>query len=238
MTEPSAIALKVGIEVFKRAAPSGLAWLKTQIFGENFLLIGESRGGKSSFIFYLEKGVLLPENKNKPRTLEIKDTASFDLTIGETKELRVSVKKATDTRGHDTPLEQSKLVAKKKPNVLLVFLDLTSDWTGNSREHGYGFLEDLLIELEKRGKGSKRIAKNSRMMCIILNKTDKITTRQYAAKERKIQKLLDSYKTPSWVADANDISVHRCVSVENKDETKHIDKVIKHVITTLETKGC
>lgn len=236
MVEPTAIGLKIGVEVLNKLAPTGLAWLKTKVFGKDLLAIGERRAGKSSFIKYLEYGVLLPAGTKTPRTLEVKDTASFQIVIGRNETLRMSVRRATDTRGHDSSIEQARLVGRRHPAILMIFLDASRSWQNDDDDRGIKYLKELLDELNVRAATSKRIKRNLMHMCVILNKVDLLDKRQVSSKTKQVKKLLSSYATPHWGPRGNDIAVYPCISIEHKEAVRMLDGIIKQVVVSVVVK--
>ena len=72
-----AIALKVGGEVIKRLAPGVLARIGAWARGKEILVLGPRRAGKSSFVEFLQHGILEDEDPDKPRTYNIERTPTF-----------------------------------------------------------------------------------------------------------------------------------------------------------------
>ncbi|MGP0088634.1 MAG: GTPase domain-containing protein [Xanthobacteraceae bacterium] len=228
--EPVSIAVKVGVEVLTKVAPKGIAWLSAQMFGMTLLVIGERRAGKSSFVNYFEYGVLLSKGTRTPRTQEIRDTASFDLSIGRDKALRMSVRKATDTRGHDTPKEQAALVVRRKPTVLMIFLDVSRDWDASDEDYGYLYLKKVLEELNSKTIRSKGVSNNLKHLCIVLNKADEVDATEYQKKVRSVKGILRAFGAPNWGPGKDDIAIYRCISIDHDEALQLLDGILKSIV--------
>ncbi|MCJ2103825.1 hypothetical protein MKK70_00200 [Methylobacterium sp. E-041] len=233
MPEASAIGVKVGLEVFKKVAPTGISWLKTRLFGKTMLVVGERRAGKSCFVLYLEHGVLIPAGEETPKTLQERNTRAFNLAIGRDKSLTVNVKRATDTRGHDSPKEQAKLVFDKAPNILMIFLDVSRNWASNDDDYGTQYLSAMLEELNSLCSNSNRLKNKLQHVCVILNKADVVKETQLKSQTTKIKRVINSFKSPSWGGSSSDIATYNCVCVENEEGSSRIDAVIKSIMISL-----
>ena len=231
--EPIAIGLKVGVDILQKVAPAGLGWIATKFFGVSILAVGERRAGKSSFVNYFEHGFLLPPNTPTPRTLEVRNTASFNVAIGREKSLRMRVSKVTDTRGHDSIKEQVSLIVRRKPNVLMIFLDVSRDWDVVDEDYGIIYLKGLLDELNVRTLRVKGVSAKMQHLCIVLNKKDHVDDKEYKKKNEKLNILLQQFSAPNWGPGQREISVFPCIAVENDNAVKHLDEMIKSIITTV-----
>jgi hypothetical protein len=232
--EPISIGVEVGVELFTKVAPTGFAWIATKAFGVTMLVIGERRSGKSSFVIYLEFGVLFPEGR-KISTLKDRNTASFDLTVGREKSLRMRVRRATDAQGQLTVKDQIQRVTKGRPTVLMIFLDVSRDWTVPDDDYGSTYLKALLDELNTKSTRAKGVSARLRHLCIVLNKADLIDATEYQTKVEEVKGILQQFRSPYWGPGMDDIAIYRCIAVENAGAISALDAMIKSIMVSVST---
>ena len=76
-----AALVEVGLWAIDRAAPRGLAFVRSWMRGRQILVVGPPRAGKTTFIDYLQYGLFEPE-KHTAKTLKTSRSARFDVRMG------------------------------------------------------------------------------------------------------------------------------------------------------------
>jgi GTPase SAR1 family protein len=126
------VALKVGLEIFSRVSPKGLAWVKSKLVGRDILIVGQPRAGKTSLVRYLQHGLFAEPDTE--RTREIKETAAFTVNMGRNESLKLQVRKVVDTVGQVSAAEHARLSKSYRPHVLILLIDMKGPWAGTN-EH-------------------------------------------------------------------------------------------------------
>jgi hypothetical protein len=91
---------------------NGLARVHTWLTGNEVLVVGPARTGKTSFVDYLRYGVLEPERETE-KTIGTQKSASFRMKIGRDSSLELKVKRAVDVAGQIGPIEHASVVSAK-----------------------------------------------------------------------------------------------------------------------------
>lgn len=145
-----------------RNSPSIMAAVRRYFIGLDFLVVGRPRSGKTSFYNYLRFDRLADEHPTK-RTRRLSDKWAFDVDRGG--DIKLRIKSAFDIPGELPPSDQAKLITRRAPQVLIVFVSAHDDgaipWL---RE----FLQSLSLELSTEVQLIKRL----RSLTIVANKTD------------------------------------------------------------------
>lgn len=102
-----------------RKHPQVMQWVKEQVRGKNFLVLGRAIAGKTSFVNYMKYGQL-PTTRPTQRTVEIDDGHSF--TFDKKGDLYMPIKRAIDVPGDLGIVHQLGTLTKSKPEILLVFI--------------------------------------------------------------------------------------------------------------------
>jgi hypothetical protein len=114
-----AIAAKLIVDLVGRPAMSGLARLYTRITGNEILILGPARAGKTSFSEYLQYGLLEPEQETAT-TITPHKSASFRIKIGKQSALEMKVKRAVHVAGEIGPTEHARLPEERRPQAIVV----------------------------------------------------------------------------------------------------------------------
>jgi hypothetical protein len=199
------------------------------------IAVGEQKAGKSSFIRYLAYGVLLPQQRTR-RTLKNQQTAAFELGIGRDRAMRMSVSKAIDTTAHTGLQSQVSIVRKRRPTILLIFLDASNKWSEDSDGVGIDYLTSFLGDLDKICLRDERIAATFKHVAVVLNKIDLISAGETQARLKAIRQCVKSFRAPNW-GEANDVSIYQCISVEHPNAALLLGQLIKHVMSAVVDKN-
>jgi hypothetical protein len=231
--EAGAIAVKVGVELLKRATPKGLAWVSHWFKGYKLLIVGQPRAGKTSFVRYLHYGTFIDPTHKAPRTRKIKKTAAFTVTMGRDESLKLEVRSAIDTVGQVSAEEHADNVKKFKPHALIVILDLSAEWNGKT-EYAAGFyLTELCIHLSEHLNRNKSLRNKLQSVLIILNKTDLVSSDKTKKWSAYVEALLQSKLSHSYGPKTSDIPVMPCTLVQGKDGGTLADAVTRSLALAL-----
>lgn len=221
--KPAAIMVDFGVEALRRAAPGGLAWIKTYARGINLLIVGPSGSGKSSFFDYLVYGLLRRQSDHITTSTENR-SPTFSIPLGRNESLRLRVRKALDQPGQLAPITQATLIKEKRPHAVIVILDSTAtiadlkNWIAEFCEHA-----------DRVFRESSALRRKIRSFIVCLNKRDKLNTRQqYSSRSVAVRRgLNDGLASTFGTSYVKGIPIMQCVSVQTSEyESSLIDDVI------------
>jgi len=158
-----AIGLKLALDMVQRPAMTGLARVHTWLTGNEVLILGPARAGKTSFVDYLRYGVMEPEQETE-KTLGVEKTASFRVRIGRDASLELKLKRAVDVAGQIGPIEHARLVEEKKPHAIIIMLDLSAPMSGISDRASGPWLIEFCKHFEERYRDDKRLKEDARFL--------------------------------------------------------------------------
>ena len=227
-----ATLIKVGVAVIQRAAPTGLALIKSWLKGKEVVVIGQARAGKTTFLDYLQFG-LFEDEKDTSKTLDVLPSARFNIKMGRDSALELNVKTAVDVPGQIGAVAHADLVFDRKPHAVILVTDLTSPLRGESDRASAAWLSDFCKRLEARWRAKGRRANRIKTMILIMNKRDKVDIRRVTSRKKEFQKILDSELREARGQMLNDIAIMPCTLVTNPDGTKSVDGVIGHLAKSL-----
>ena len=224
----TAIGIKIGIEVIKKTTPKGFAWLTTYIGGKEILILGPGKAGKTSFVDYLQFGILEHESEHH-KTHHVDLTPTFELSMGQEGALKLKVRRAVDTPGQIGPVAHAELVKERKPHAILLMLDLTK-----AQSTSIAWIKEFSEHLDTVCRDNKKIIKKIRTIIVILNKFDKCKADTYQKYRSSIKKGITlNIKEVIGPEKCGKIPILPCVAVENKDGSKHIDAIIRKLAKEL-----
>lgn len=207
-----------------RAAPKGLARLRTYAKGKEILVVGPSSAGKSKFAQYLRLGTLDPEG-TRQMTFHLTKSPTFVVRVGTDGQLALNVRRAVDTPGQTGPIQHGSLVGVRKPHAVIVLLDSTKAVLATVR-----WLRLFCSQLDtvlRRGSYTKR---KLREIVVLLNKRDKISNSEFKELSESVRAELNRYLTvPLGAQRAAAIPILECISIQTPQGTALIDEVIAHL---------
>src|SRR5688572_13620712 len=121
-TGTAAIAVKVGIEVFKAVVPRGFAKTRAWLSGKVVLILGPKESGKTRFVNYLQYGILLPEKEELP-TAKDPPTATFSIIVGRDKSLHLNLRSVIDVSGQAAADIQAEKILERRPHGVVIIID-------------------------------------------------------------------------------------------------------------------
>ena len=227
--DASAIGIKVGLELLRRTAPTGLAWLTTYTRGIELLIIGPGGAGKTSISDYLEFGILEEEGHHE-KTLDIQKSTAFAISVGRDAALKLRIRRTVDVPGQTGPVEHANLIRERRPHAVLIVLDGThtckqlAEWMDPFCER----LDHLLRE-------DKRVARKLRGIVVALNKRDRVRrTTDYDARKRQVRScLVNGLSEVLGRQFAKSISTLPTVAVQSKHGTTMLDALIRKIARQL-----
>jgi len=207
-----------------RAAPKGLARLRTYTKGKEILILGPSTAGKSKFTQYLQLGTLDREGVRE-MTYHITKSRTFVIRVGPEGNLALNVRRAVDTPGQTGPIQHANLVGVRRPHVVIVLLD--SSKTLATSTAWLRLFCNRLDTVLRRGHHTRR---KLREIVVLLNKRDKIDSSDFRQLKESVRKELDRYLTvPLGAQRAAAIPILECISIQTPKGTALIDTVIAYL---------
>lgn len=230
MSDPAtAVALKVGLDVFTRVTPKGFAWIKSRFVGRDLLIVGQPRAGKTSLVRYIQYGVFAETETTRTRT--VKKTAAFTVKVGRNESLALEVRKAIDTVGQVSPSEHARLAKQYRPHILVVVLDISGPWEGSEERSARYYLEEFVDYYGEAYRETPGLRRKLRAIYIVLNKRDRLDDKRAASFSRKTKELVQS-KIRSALGTL-DIFVLESSLVEDFDAGKSANSIIEKVALRL-----
>jgi GTPase SAR1 family protein len=207
-----------------RAAPKGLARLRTYAKGKEILVVGPSSAGKSKFAQYLRLGTLDPEGM-RLMTFHLTKSPTFVVHVGPDGSLALNVRRAVDTPGQTGPIQHGTLVGERKPHAVIILLDSSKTILATVR-----WLRLFCNQLDtvlRRGSYTKR---KLREIVVLLNKRDKISNNEFEELSQSVRAELNRYlAVPLGAKRAAAIPIFECIAIQTPQGTALIDKVIAYL---------
>jgi GTPase SAR1 family protein len=231
--DPTGAALiKVGVAIIQRAAPSGIALVRSWLKGKEVLVVGQARAGKTTFIDYFHYG-LFEDEKETFKTVDVRRSARFDVKMGRDAALELSVKAVVDLPGQVGASAHADEAFQRRPHAVVLITDLTRPLHGEPDRASSAWLREFCRRLEARWRADRK--KRNRLMSVIvvMNKSDKAQEQSVAAARREFRKILDQELRDARGRMLEDIAIMPCTMVTNPDGTKAIDAVIAHLAKAL-----
>lgn len=226
MTSPtpdptSGVLLNLSISFLKRTLPTGLGWLVKKVAGKRLLIVGKERAGKTSFTNYLVHGVLCNEGE-QAKTQDIKASPTFSVDIGGNGLLSLTCSNATEIPGQYGAEIQAKMTFEREPDILLVFLDLSTpdlslQWLRNFCQ---------CFEDQWRSNTNNKLAS----LIIVMNKYDKANPNILTqVREEAAQIVRNNLSYGRGRIPVDNIQLMPCISVNNSEQSKYLDDIIKRI---------
>lgn len=234
MVDGGAIALKIGLGLVQRVAPSGLAWIRTWLKGKTIIVVGQPRAGKSSFVQYFQYGIFTDPSHKAPRTRRIKKTAAFTVGMGRDKALQLEVRTAVDTVGQVQAEVHAGNVARFRPHAVIIVLDLSADWRGRNEYSGSFYLGEFCDHLSERLHSNMEFKKRLKAIHVVLNKKDLVTSAKVSRWRRNVEKILDQQLKPGFGTRTKDIPILPCTLIGDGDMGRTADAVISKLAISLQ----
>jgi len=228
----AAIAAEIIIDLVARPAMSGLARLHTWIAGNEVLILGPPRAGKSSFSEYMQYGILEPE-QDTAKTIQLHRTASFRLKIGKSSSLEMKVKRAVDVAGEIGPIEHARLAEERKPDAIVVLLDLSAPFNGSSKDATAPWLVSFCKHLKQRFTQTPRMRKKLKVLIFVGNKRDKLDEPDAKRRVAQLQRIVNKHLREAFGPLADSLSIFPCVLVQNAKGSVLADAVISRLARSL-----
>jgi GTPase SAR1 family protein len=223
----AAIGVKVGIDVLNRISPKGLSWLTTCISGKKILFLGPGGAGKTSFVEYMEFGALEPESDHN-KTHSVRNTPTFEISMGRERALKLRVKKVTDTSGQVGAVAHAELVGQLKPHAVMIMLDLSGSTSTSEM-----WIKEFCEHLDSLSR-SKKFLSNIKTFIVVLNKRDKLNEAIYNKHKASTKaSVTTNFEILIGAQRAKDLRVMPCITIENNDGAKYIDAIIRQLAKEL-----
>ncbi len=212
------------IRTVGRAAPKGVARLRTYAKGKEILVVGPSSAGKSKFTQYLRLGTLDPEG-TREMTYHISKSPTFIVHVGPQGSLALNVRRAVDTPGQTGPIQHAHLVGERKPHAVIILLDSTKSLAATGR-----WLRTFCDQLDTVLRHARYTRRKLREIVVLLNKRDKIDNHELTELCQMVRTALDRYLAVALGRDrCAAIPVLECISVQTPQGPALIDTVITHL---------
>ena len=211
------------IRAVGRAAPKGVARLRTYAKGREILVVGPSSAGKSKFAQYLRLGTLDPEGLRE-MTYHISKSPTFTIYVSSDGRLALNVRRAVDTPGQTGPIQHATLIGKRKPHAVVVLLDSTRSLSATVK--WLRLFANRLDTVLRRGRYTKR---KLREIVVLLNKRDKIANDAFRELSEDVREELDRYlAVPLGKQRAAAIPIFECICIQTPQGSDLIDTVITY----------
>lgn len=226
MSDPAtgALALKVALEVVKRVPTSGLARARDFFVGNQLLVVGPPRVGKTSFVDYLRHGIILDE-KDTPKTDRLERTPAFRITLGRDASLELRLRRAIDAPGQVGPVQQAEYALEYRPHGLVFVTDVSRPFGGSSDDATANWLRLFLSHLNARSARHGPKKNRTKAIAVLLNKADKITKKALADRHRKTTDLFSELSGPGTV-NVDSVRTTATILITNPQGTHSADQAL------------
>lgn len=213
--EYGAFGVKVAVDVLKRPATKGIAWAYTTITGRQVLILGPARAGKSSFRDFLRYGVLETEQPTQ-KTVETQQTTAFRVSIGRDESLVLKVRSAIDVPGQVGPMEHAKIAEKRRPHAIVVMLDLSAPWAGDSERATAKWLIEFCNHLEERLRSNKTMLKRLKGLIFVANKSDTQTQEALEKRISDIRRIIAKNLDGVYATKVEAMPIMPCILIQHE----------------------
>ena len=224
-------SIELGIALV-REVPKGIGRITSWVRGRRILVIGAARSGKTSFLKYLQYGLLSPEGEQTPsygfgrkRDQDHHKTKNFVVKTGRDNMLQLHVRNAIDVVGQVPAESHAQFVRKHKPHALVIILDSSVALKGPNSLGNWlkNFSEELALILGDEAA----VRRSLQTMIVVMNKADKANATQLSKRRNAVLSILKRGLGPTMPIRPQDIPVLPCILVENSEGGKLADIVIK-----------
>lgn len=226
------LAVKVGVQLLTRVAPTGLAWVSTWYKGKRIAIVGQPGAGKTSFLRYMQYGVLADPELPRQPTEDEKKSAAFSIKSGRDNMLELQVRSILDTVGQVNARDHARTIAKYKPHALVIVLDLDTTWDGKNNHAASFYLSEFCGHLAMEMHPRSNLARNVSNTTLVLNKVDQVEPSRAARWEKDSRRILNSQLT-KFGPDIKKIPIMRCTLLEGGDISL-AEKIVRHVALSLQ----
>ena len=227
-----AIAAEIIVDLVARPALSGFARLYTRIAGNEVLILGPQRAGKTSFSEYLQYGILEPEQETAT-TITPHTSASFRVKIGKAKSLEMKVKRAVDVAGEIGPMEHARLAQDRKPQAIVVLLDLSAPQSGQAKNATFPWLTSFCKHLRQRMTDEPKMRKKLKVLVFVANKYDKFTATEANKRIKSFRTIISKQLGEAFGPVSESVAILPCVLVQSQHGTAKADAVISRIAKSL-----
>jgi hypothetical protein len=234
MAEPatSAILLKLGVDLVSRPAQTGLAILTTWAAGHEVLVVGPARAGKTSFVEFLQYGVLEKEQETAKTTTPHK-SASFRVKIGRSEALELKVRSTMDLPGEAGATEHARKAKLRKPQAIVVILDISAPLAGNSKYASGPWLTTFCKQIAANLRNEPKFKKRLRCLIFVANHYDKLATSSAQRKIDALRSLAEKHLESSFDPGSDCMPFLPCVLVDTPIKSELADLVIVRLAKSL-----
>jgi hypothetical protein len=227
MPEPasSAILMKLGIDLVARPTQNGLARLTTWATGHEVLVVGPARAGKTSFVEYLQYGILEKEQETAT-TVDPHKSASFRVKIGRAEALELRVRRTVDLPGEYGAMSHAQATQKRRPKAVVVVLNLSAPVSGASKHATGPWLITYCKHLASKLRRDEKLRKKLRCIMFVANQHDKIKEDAAAKKIEALRGIVERHLGDSFDPGTSFLHVMPCVLVANPSNSELADAVV------------
>jgi len=232
MPGEGAIAAEVILDLVARPAMNGLARVHTWFTGKEVLILGPARAGKSSFSEYLQYGLLEPE-QDTPTTITPHKSASFRLKIGRGSSLEMKVKRAVDVAGEIGPIEHARLAEERKPEAIVVLLDIDAPVAGRSKNATSPWLVAFCKHLKQRLVEEPKMKKRLKALLFVANKRDKVSDATAEVRIAAFKDIIHKHLGEAFGPLSESEFVLPCILIRHPRATEFADAVVSRLARSL-----
>jgi GTPase SAR1 family protein len=219
-------------EVVTRAVPKGYELIKYWWTAKEFLVVGQARAGKTTFIDYLKLGIFADARRTE-ETPEVERTGRFNIKLGREGILKLNVSNALDIPGQVGAVEHANLAFDRNPHAIIVILDLTTPLRGEPDRASGDWLRRFCKRLEAQWRVNRRRRNKLAAMIVVMNKQDASTPAAASAAEAEYRKILDEELRDARGRISREIPIMPSIAVNTSYGTELIDAVIRQLAQSL-----
>jgi len=219
--------LKVA-EFITRAAPKGYELVKSWWSGKEFLVVGQARAGKTTFIEYLKYG-FFDEARRTEETPEIERSGRFNVELGRDKSLKLVIRNAVDVPGQVGAVEHANLAFDRNPHAIIVILDLTTPLNGDPDRASADWLARFCRRLEAKWRADRKRKNRLVSLVVVMNKMDATNPEKPALAEAAYREILESELRDARGRMIQPIAVLPTIMVKNANGSERVDAVIRQL---------
>ena len=204
-------------------SPRAMRWVKRWFLGTEFVILGPSLAGKTSFLNYLKHDQFADIYPTKG-TVRVTKINSFSANKGGDFNLEVS--EAFDTPGTLDVDDQIGIVIKEKPETLIL-------WTSLTDPKAAVWLSSICLYLNNRLLEDQALAKKLKSLTVVMNKQDEVADDIIKEQKDKFHSIISKVLRPAFGDNVDKVSILPCTLVKANGGEKAANNVLLTIASSL-----